>query len=340
MGQTLVSLLNEAGSLLEMRDYANAADRYREAMKLQPGSAAAAMGIAMIHNRTGQPEAALQVLQNLWKAIASSKAKRLALSKAAVLAQIGLAQQQLGRFREALQNFRQANALHPSADLDERIQQLENAVNNPNTIEQLLIRASQFQRAGQLHEATQAYHAALQINADHPAALHGLGLTRRAQKDFDGALPLIQQAIMLAPNRPDYYNDLGIVFQDRGELDKAISFHKRALNVDSTFVAAYINLGVAYKRQGKLDEAIEAYRQAITLQPNSPAAHNNLGNLLRVQGNISGARKELEEAIKLRPGYKDAIENLSELEREENKQATVSLVTGKKKIKKRARKAT
>lgn len=323
MVKTLTSTLNEAGALLEKREYTSAETLYREAMKLQPGNAAAAMGIAMIHNRTGQPEEALRILQSIWKAMSGNKTKKSTTPKAAVLAQIGLAQQQIGRVIEALHNFRQANELRPSTELSKLIRNLENAVENPNTVEQLIIRAKQLQHADKLAEATRLYHTALQFNADHPEALHGLGLVRRAQKDLDGALPLIQQAVILAPDRADYYNDLGILFQERGEFEKAISFHKRALKVKTDFSPAYINLGVAYKCIGKLDEAIAAYRQAIILQPNSPAAHNNLGNLLRIQGDLAGARKELKQAIKLHPGYQDAIENLATVE-QELKQKTIT----------------
>ena len=334
---TLTATIKEAGTLLEKREYTNAESLYRKAMQLQPGNAAAAMGIAMIHNRTGQPEEALKILQKVWKAISGSKTKKTIVPKAAVLAQIGLAQQQTGRVIEALQSFREANALSPSTELSKLIQNLGNVVENPHTIEQLVAKAGQLQHGGKLEEATKLYHTALQLNPDHPEALHGLGLVLRAQKDLDGALPLIQQAIMLAPDRPDYYNDLGILFQERGELEKAISFHKRALKVKADFTPAFINLGVAYKRIGKLDEAIAAYRQAILLQPNSPAAHNNLGNLLRIQGDLTGARKELKQAIKLHPSYQDAIENLATVEQELKQNIGITSKTRKPKTNKTAK---
>ncbi len=313
MAKTFASLLKDAGNQLESHHYADATETYRAALKIQPGNAAASMGLAMVYNRTGQHESALKLLQGVWKAIGSSKAKKIVGSKAAVLVQIGLAQQQLGRLTDALQNFRQAHSLFPSTELAERIEKLSSAVDNPNTIEHLLILANQLRHAGKLEQAVNTYHTALQLNADHPDALHGLGLTLRAQKDLDGALPLIQQAIILAPDRADYYNDLGMVFQERGELDKAVSFHKRALKLNADFVPAYINLGVAYKRQGKFDEAISAYHQAIALQPDLPEAHNNLGNLLRNMGDLVGAQASLEQALKIKPDYVDAQQNLTEL---------------------------
>ncbi|MBA2483915.1 MAG: tetratricopeptide repeat protein [Nitrosomonas sp.] len=324
MANTLASTLKEAGTLLENRDYTNAAVSYRQAIKENPNNAAAIMGMAILHNRTGEPEEALKLCSRMWKAVTSKKIKISASSKASILVQIGIAHQQMGRLTEALQDFRQANTLFPSNELAMRIQQLENIIENPSTIEQLITLARKQKRTGDIEAAIKTYHAALQINADHPDALHGLGLALCIQKDLDGALPLIQQAIILAPERVDYYNDLGMIFQERGEFEKAISFHKRALKINADFVPAYINLGVAYKRIKKFDDAIDAYRKAIALQPDSPAAHNNLGNLLRIKGDLNGARKELKQAIKLQPSYQDAIDNLNVIKKQSVKRKPVT----------------
>ena len=337
MAISLASILKEAGTQLEKRDYTNAADNYRQAIKQKPNNAAAIMGMAIVHNRTGQPEEALKLCSRLWQAVASNKININASSKASICVQIGIAHQQMGRLTEALQDFRQANALFPSDELAARIQQLENIIENPSTIEQLIALARKQQRAGNVEAAIKTYHAALQINADQPDALHGLGMALRIQKDLDGALPLIQQAIILAPERADYYNDLGMLFQERGDLEKAISFHKRALKINANFVPAYINLGVAYKRINKFDDAINAYRKAIDLQPDSPAAHNNLGNLLRIKGDLYGARKELKRAIELQPNYQDAIENLAEIKKESVKQKPIA--TKRRTTKTKGRKA-
>ncbi len=322
MAKSLALLLKEAGELLESKEFAEAILRYREISTMQPGNAAAAMGLAMVYNRTGQPELALQMLQGIWNRISTSRAKNIKIPKAAVLAQIGLAQELLGRFTDALASFKQSHALLQSSEIMEKIRKLEGFISNPQTIGQIIFQAGRLRREGAFENSKKFYMIALQMNPDHPDALHGLGLTLRSLKDFDGALPLIQQAIMLAPDRVVYYNDLGILFQDRGELDKAISFHRRALKVDPEFVPAYINLGVAHKRMGNLDEAINCYRKAIALNPNTPAAHNNLGNLLRSQGKLADAKKEIQQAVKLWPDYQDAIRNLAAIE-EEERQANI-----------------
>jgi Flp pilus assembly protein TadD len=189
-----------------------------------------------------------------------------------------------------LSNIATGTAPRGAPDGDRALRLRNNQVlERPEPLEQLLLQAHQVQRSGKVDETIKLFRA---------------------------ALPLLQQAIIIAPDRHDFFNDLGMLFQDQGELKKAVSFHNRALKLKPDFAPAFINLGVAYKRLSKFTEAIAAYRKAIKLQPNMPEAHNNLGNLLRVTDNLAGTHKELLQALALRPGYKDAAENLSAVERQ------------------------
>lgn len=320
MTKTTAALLKDASAKLDAFDFGAAIKLYRQILTREPDNAAAAMGLAMALNRTDKPAEALPLLQKVWKALAAAGSKSSPQLQAAALAQIGLAQQQLGRLADALNTYRHAHRLTPSAELEARIAKLQEAVESPDPTRQLITQGRQKLAVGDIIQAIKLYQAALQLNADDPDALHGLANALRAKKDFDAALPVLQQAIILAPDRSDYYNDLGILFQERGELDKAVSFHKRCLKLTPDFVPAHINLGVAYKRLGRIDEAIAVYREAIALKPDAAAAHNNLGNLLRLQGDLAGARAELEEALRLRPDYADAKANLAALAQEEARQ--------------------
>lgn len=320
MTKTTAALLKDANAKLDAFDFGAAIKLYRQILTREPNNASAAMGLAMALNRTDKPAEALPLLQKVWKALAAAGSKSNPQLQAAALAQIGLAQQQLGRLADALTTYRHAHRLTPSAELEARIAKLQAAVESPDPTRQLIAQGRQKLAVGDIIQAIKLYQAALQLNADDPDALHGLANALRAKKDFDAALPVLQQAIILAPDRSDYYNDLGILFQERGELDKAVSFHKRCLKLTPDFVPAHINLGVAYKRLGRIDEAIAVYREAIALKPDAAAAHNNLGNLLRLQGDLAGARAELEEALRLRPDYADAKANLAALAQEEARQ--------------------
>lgn len=310
MATKMAELMQQAAEKLDQMDYGSVIQLYQKALALAPNNAGAAMGLVMVFNRVGKSTDALAMLQKLWPAAKTAKGAAGKRFKAAVLAQIGVAQQQMGQLQTALDAYTQAQQLVQSDELQQRINQIKPLVSNPEPVQQLLLHAHQLVITNKPEQARKVYVAALQLHADSIEALRGLAALERQRGAHQEALPLLQKALILAPDRPELYNELGMVFQDRGDLAKAISFHKRAIKVDARFASAHINLGVAYKRQGKSEEAIAAYRAALALAPNSPEAHNNLGNLLRIAGDLAGAKSHLEKALALRPGYADARANL------------------------------
>jgi tetratricopeptide (TPR) repeat protein len=307
----IATALKEAAARLESYDFGSALQLYQQVLAAQPGNAAAAMGMAMAFNRTGKPADALQLLQKVWKAVSTAKPKAGPQQQGSVLAQLGLAQQQLGKLGEALESYRQAARLLRSDDLARRIKQLEPLVSSPLPVQQLIIQARQLHGQTQLQEAAKTFRAALQLQQDSAEALHGLALVLRDLKTPDEALPLLQKAIILSPERPEFFNDIGLLFQDRADFAKALSFHRRAVKIDPGFVYAYINMGVAHKRLGQLEDSVAAYRKALAINPHSAEANNNLGNVLRSMGELKLAKSHLEKALALRPGYLDAQANLA-----------------------------
>lgn len=316
MNKLLEKLIKDASSQLEAQDFAKAIKLYKQALKLQANNAATQMGLAMAYNCTGKSTEALKLLQSLLATVQTSRTKEQAqldpATLAEILAQTGIALQQLGQLDPALVFYRQANSLYPSDALTHRISQLT-ASNMALPIDQLIYKAQQHQANKQTDEAMLAYKAALQINPDSDRAQHGLGNILREQGDLQNALFYIQQAIIMQPEIAEYHNTLGMLFQQKGEFEKAITFHRRAINLDPQYAAAFCNLGVALKNLNRSEEAITAYRQALQINPKMPEAHNNLGNLLRALGDLVGAKASLKQALKLRPDYADAKRNLDEV---------------------------
>lgn len=310
MSKSIATVLRDASKCLEQYDLGSALQMYREVLTREPDNAAGAMGLAMVLNRSGRPADALQLLNRILASVSRSKAKLPVLQQAAILAQIGLSQQELGQLDAALASYRQAAQLVPSADLERRMQQIEPLLNSPMPVQHLILHARRQKTGRKWEEAAQTYMAALRLQPDNADALHELAVVMQELGSYDQALPLMQKAIILAPDRPEFFNDLGILFQHRADFDKAISFHKRAIRLSPSFVFAHINLGVAYKRLGLHDQSLLAYRQALEIDPESCEAHNNLGNLLRVMGQLPLARRHLELALRIRPGYGDAKANL------------------------------
>ena len=310
------SLLATAAARMEVLDFGSAIEGYRRILQQAPSQAPALMGLSIAYNRVGRSADALPLLGRLWVVASKRNSAPGKLFKAAVLAQIGYARQQLGQFQLAHDAFDGACRLTPSDELKARLAALDPHVNNQDPLKQLLQHARALEASSQPEEALTAYRAAAQLRPHDVSVLQGMAWVLRRLGHVDDALPLLQKALVLAPDRPELHNDMGVLFQDRDDFPKAITFHKRALKLNPRFTPALINMGVAQKRLGRIQEAIEACQAALDIDMNLSEAHNNLGNLYRIQGRHADAFRHLQRALQLRPDYPDALANWDELKQE------------------------
>lgn len=174
------------------------------------------------------------------------------------------------------------------------------------TVEEAVEIAIGLHREGRLPEAEVVYKEILEVQPDHPGALHYAGVLAHQVGRSDDAVALIEKSLALVPDRADWYSNLGIVQQEREKLDEAIAAYHRAIELDPSHGNAYNNLGVLLRATGKPVEAEEAYRTAIRINPEHIDAYTNLGILL-------GGLKRSDESvacfckvITLRPRHREA----------------------------------
>ena len=302
-------LLTTAAARMESLDFGSAIETYGRILRQVPNQAPALMGLSIAYNRVGRSADALPLLGRLWAVASKRSSAPGKLFKAAVLAQVGYARQQLGQFKLAHEAFDSACQLIPSDELKARLAALEPYVHNQDPLQQLVQHARTLEASSRPEEALKAYRAAAQLRPNDVSVLQGTAWLLRRMGHVDEALPLLQKALVLEPERPELHNDMGVLFQDREDFAKAITFHKRALRFKPNFTPALINIGVAQKRLGRIEEAIQAYQAALEIDANLPEAHNNLGNLYRIQGRHAEALQHIQRALQLRPDYADAQAN-------------------------------
>ncbi len=216
----------------------------------------------------------------------------------------------------------------------------ENAV----TLAQALQIAIQHHNAGQLQQAEILYRQILQVEPDHPDALHLLGVLALQVGQPDAAIELIgkalgklpdnpdflnnyaeacrlarrfaeaaaalQRALALRPNFPEGHNNLGNVYKEQGERAAAQACYREALALRPVYPEALSNLGTALLDEGKVTQASECYRQALAQRPDYPEAAYNLGNSLKAEGWLDEAAAAYRRALALRPAYPEAQLNL------------------------------
>jgi tetratricopeptide (TPR) repeat protein len=174
----------------------------------------------------------------------------------------------------------------------------------------LLQRAVQLHQVGQLSGAGALYRKILEVDPEHPDALHLLGVIAHQAGNNDEAIDLIQRALRHRPANALYHGNLGLTLQARGQLPEALAEYDRAIALQPAEPGFHNNKGNARRERGELREAIDCYRQALSLNPGYAEAYYNLGVALQEQGNAEAARDCYRQALTLRPAYPEALSNL------------------------------
>ena len=92
--------------------------------------------------------------------------------------------------------------------------------------------AVQHHQAGRLEEADGLYRLLLDVEPEHPDALHLSGLIRLARNLPGDAIALIEQAIAVDAGNAAYHGNLGRAYGALGESEKALAALRRAVEIN------------------------------------------------------------------------------------------------------------
>src|SRR5436190_19598818 len=143
-------------------------------------------------------------------------------------------------------------------------------------ISALLAGAEADLRTGRADDADARCRAVLARAADHPLAVHYLGVAACQLGRAEEGLKLLRRAAELAPDQPAFWYALGTTAGQWGLIDAAMDALQRAVQLNPDFAAAYNDLGQVYCLARRLGRAIECFRRALASEPNYQTAANNL----------------------------------------------------------------
>jgi tetratricopeptide (TPR) repeat protein len=172
---------------------------------------------------------------------------------------------------------------------------------NARQIAEALARGLAHHQSGNLGEAEACYRGVLQLQPDHPEALHLLGVVAQQNGDYLQAERLIQSAIAQNPRAADYQNNLGNTYRLQGELARAISSYRQAIALDASHVEALHSLANSLAEHGDFAEAETYFLELLRLEPNHADALYNLGNAKLNQGDPTAASEIYRQAIAVQP---------------------------------------
>jgi tetratricopeptide (TPR) repeat protein len=280
----LPARLKLAESLLDSGEIDESKEAYSEIVEDIPGAAEAYFGLGRIAVLQGNPAAARESFHKACELFPTFGAAHYALAQV---------DRKLGRTNEAEQElalYANHEAVVPPVDdpLRDQLRKLDMRAAAH------LERGVQLEQVGRLKDAVAETEEALRLNPELVKAHINLlilyarvGNREKAEEHFQAAVKLN------ATQFPDAYYNYGVLLIMEGKLDEAEQAFRRALAISPSYAAAHNDLGNVFERHGKLAEAAAEYRKAIEGDPSFRRGHFNLGRMLINQHKYAEAIEQL-----------------------------------------------
>jgi len=165
----------------------------------------------------------------------------------------------------------------------------------------LLRTARVVQAAEEVADAIKNCEAFLNREPTNATALHALGVLLNRRGDFERAVILLEQAVIVRSSDPTCHVDLGESYRNLGSHREAVGCCLTGLRLRPEYPEGWNTLGLALRGCGDLKGALEQFRQAITHQEDFFPAHINAALVLQELGDFGGAITHFLRAVELSP---------------------------------------
>ena len=158
--------------------------------------------------------------------------------------------------------------------------------------------------AMQFKAAEAHFQKALNLNPKFMKAYDNLGLTYEALAQYDDAVRVYQQAVLMnrseAAPSPWPPLNLSTLLIKLGRLPEAETYLEESLKYDARFAKAHFQMGVLLEKQKKDQPACKELLEAVQDDPSYPEPHYLLGRIYTRQGNKPKADAEWQTFQKLK----------------------------------------
>jgi tetratricopeptide (TPR) repeat protein len=190
---------------------------------------------------------------------------------------LGLAQDGLSKFNDAVHSYSKALSLQP---------------NTPDLHFNLGIALTNI---NQLEEAESSYRKAIDLQPQFFEAYGNLGTVLQKQGKLEDAVSSYRKALSINEDPRGHFN-LGTALRDEGKLDEAITHFKRAIVMFPNYADAHNYLGECLRDQGNMEDAVRCYVDTLALNPDHAGANYNMGEFLYLAGRFNEAIDYLERS--------------------------------------------
>ncbi|NXE76805.1 TTC6 protein, partial [Cochlearius cochlearius] len=269
-------LINRGLLYVELGDYANACEDFKEATLLSPDDSQIFQAIGISCYRLHEFEEAVRSFDQVLK-----------LDPVSVDAYVG-------RGNSYMESGLEAGCKQAQKDFLRAIHL------NPKCIKARICLGYNLQALGKLQRAWSQFTVAICIDPKCHAAYDGrasvclqMGETFAAFQDTNAALKLTTTAPLLT-NR-------GVINQLMGYLPCAMKDYQQAISVDPNYALAYFNAANIYFHNRQFSQAYCYYSKVLQLDPRNESAVTNRAITNTLLNNIEEAKEDFEKAICLCP---------------------------------------
>lgn len=244
---------------------------------------------------------------------AAARSKGREAEGSAVLAQLGIAHQQLGDYDAAIAAFDAARQLNPrDRDIDAYVIQThlsarrfdraealarESLARIPDQPRMVRLRAVALSKSGKVADAIKLLEAGMAARPDSRDYAVGLVDLYTEQKRADDALRVIEQARTTFGDDDTLAMRKVTAYEAGGRIAEAEQELRRMMADDPLNASAMNSLGYLLADHGlRLAEAVDLAQRAVKIEPDNPAYLDTLGWALFKQGKVEEAGPPLSRA--------------------------------------------
>lgn len=188
----------------------------------------------------------------------------------------------------------------------------------PN-IDELLARAIEHHRSGELTRAEWAYQELLEHSPDHPDANHLLGVVAHQMGDTASAIKRVSRSLEIQPDQPGALNNLGNMYAAVERLEEAIASYRRAIELKPDYAEAHHNLGNVLTDSDRVMESLECFHRAAELKTDDAASWTAYGTASEKLGRFEQAIEAFRTALQVEPDSQQTLSRLGAVLRKLNR---------------------
>jgi tetratricopeptide (TPR) repeat protein len=143
-------------------------------------------------------------------------------------------------------------------------------------------------------EAAEAWRSALKLEPGDPRLERELVTALYLGRDYEKAVPLLEQELKKDPNSAELNFFLGDSYLHMEQPDKALPYLETAVHADGKLLPARASLGLTYARTGKPAEAIPNLIAALETDEDG-SLHYQLARAYQATGEAEKAREYLKK---------------------------------------------